>query len=112
MRRKIMETTQTRPAMKKPYPQSRKEAMRNPWFVSLLGLVAVFLTVNIVFIVFAITSNPGLVADDYYEKGREYEKDIMARLAGRHNFTWETTTEIPKKITNNKPNVCLVRAVD
>lgn len=107
-----MDTTQTSPAMKKTYSQASKEAMRNPWFLSLLGLVAVFLTVNIVFIVFAVTSNPGLVADDYYEKGREYEKNIVTRLAARNNLNWETKMEIPKQIYINRPDVYRFSAVD
>lgn len=112
-----MDTTQTSPAMKKrfsrtDYSQSSKEAMKNPWFLSLLGLVAVFLIVNIVFITFAITSNPGLVADDYYEKGREYEKNVVTRLAARNKLNWETKMEIPKQITINKPDVYRFSAVD
>jgi len=103
--------------MKKPYSQtsysqSNKEAMRNPWFLALIGLVAVFLIVNIVFITFAITSNPGLVADDYYEKGREYEKNVVTRLAARNNLKWETKMEIPKQIYTNRPDVYRFSAVD
>ena len=107
-----MDTTQTSLAMKKTYSQTSKEAMRNPWFLALIGLVTVFLTVNIIFIVFAITSNPGLVADDYYEKGREYEKNVVTRLAARNNLNWETKMEIPKLIYTNRPDVYRFSAVD
>ena len=94
------------------YSQSNRNALRNPWFLSILGIIAVFLVVNVVFVVFAVTSNPGLVADDYYEQGREYEKNIVTQLAARNNLHWETKLEIPKQITLNTPDTYRFSAVD
>ena len=68
------------------FSQSNSEARRNPWFIGLLGLVAVFLSVNIVFVAFAIQSNPGLVTDDYYEKGRDYENNVITRIKARNRL--------------------------
>ena len=112
-----MNTTQARPVRKTRfsfahYSQSNNQAMKNPWFLSVLGLIAVFLIVNAVFVVFAVTSNPGLVADDYYEQGREYEKNIVTQLAARNNLHWETKLEIPKQITINTPDTYRFSAVD
>jgi len=107
-----MDTAPTNPAGKKRFSQSNKEATRNPWFLALMGIIAVFLIVNFIFIGFAISTNPGLVADDYYEQGREYEKNIVTRLAARNNLNWETKMEIPKHITINTPAMYRFSAVD
>lgn len=107
-----MNTMQTNPAAKKPYSQSNKEAMRNPWFLAFLGILGVFLTVNLVFVVFAVSSSPGLVSDDYYEEGREYEKNVVTRLAARNKLNWETKLEMPKRIIVNLPDTFRFSAVD
>lgn len=112
-----MQRTPTRPAprnrlLRAGYSQSSKEAMKNPWFLSVLAITGVFLIVNLVFVVFAISTNPGLVADDYYEKGREYEKNVVTRLAARNRLNWETRLEIPDQIYTNRPDVYRFTAVD
>lgn len=94
------------------FSQSNRNALRNPWFLSILGIIAVFLVVNVVFVVFAVTSNPGLVTEDYYEQGRKYEKNIVTQLAARNNLHWETKLEIPKQITLNTPDTYRFSAVD
>ncbi|MCF6339073.1 MAG: FixH family protein [Gammaproteobacteria bacterium] len=112
-----MNKTQTIPANKKNYFQNRysqanKEATRNPWFLAILGIIVVFLVVNFIFIGFAIGTNPGLVSDDYYEQGREHERNVETRSAARNNLNWETKMEIPKRITINKADTYRFSAVD
>jgi len=92
--------------------QSNKESLRNPWFLGLLGIVAIFFAVNIVFIIFAITSNPGLVVDDYYEKGRDYEKNVITRLAARDRLHWQTKLEIPGVVYTHSSDIFRFSAVD
>lgn len=94
------------------YSQSNKEAMKNPWFLAFLGIIVVFLVVNFIFIGFAIGTNPGLVSDDYYEQGREYEKNVVTRLNARNKLHWETKMEIPKQIYTNTPATYRFSAVD
>ena len=104
MRQRIMDISN--------YSQSNKDAMRNPWFLAFLGIIAVFLIVNFIFIGFAISTNPGLVTDDYYEQGREYEKNVVTRLTARNSLNWETKMEIPKQIVTNKLATYRFSAVD
>lgn len=96
----------------KKYSQSSTEGKRNPWVIGWFGIVAVFLGVNAVFIVFAVTSNPGLVVEDYYEQGRQYEKNAIKRLAAHNNLRWESKLETPEVITLNKPDTYRFSAVD
>jgi len=112
-----MNKTQTLSANRKNYFQSRcsqanKEAIKNPWFLAFLGIVAVFLIVNFIFIGFAISTNPGLVSNDYYEQGREHEQNVMTWSAERNNLNWETKMEIPERITLNKTDTYRFSAVD
>ncbi len=94
------------------YSQSNKEAMRNPWVLGWIGLLITFVTMNFVFIAFAFITSPGLVTEDYYEKGRKYEENVIKMMAARNNLKWETNLEIPRSFTVNKTDVIRFNAVD
>ncbi|GAV19262.1 hypothetical protein MMIC_P0195 [Mariprofundus micogutta] len=49
-----------------------KEDFRSPWFLAILGLVAVALAGTIWMALIASQTSPGLVSEDYYEKGNNY----------------------------------------
>ena len=65
------------------YSQSSTEGKRNPWVIGWFGLVAVFLSVNAVFVVLAVVSSPGLVVEDYYESNGYMFRDVRIFA---HNF--------------------------
>ena len=75
--------------------QDNPRAWRNPWVIGWVTLVAVVLLVNIVMISLAITTNPGLVSEDYYERGRDYEKTVTTKIAARHALAWSISTDFP-----------------
>lgn len=107
-----MNITQTIDSVKKRYSQSNRDAVRNPWFLGWMVLVAVFLLVNFIFVIFAVTTNPGLVTEDFYEQGREYEKNAIKLHAARNALQWETRLEIPEHILPNTAGVYRFSAVD
>jgi nitrogen fixation protein FixH len=94
------------------YSQSSTEGKRNPWVIGWFGLVIVFLTVNAVFIVLAIVSSPGLVVEDYYEQGRQYEKNAIKMLAMQNRLQWDSKLEIPKTVTLNQADTYRFSATD
>lgn len=49
-----------------------KEDFKNPWFLAVLGLIGVALAGTIWMAVIASSTSPGLVSEDYYEKGKNY----------------------------------------
>jgi len=49
-----------------------KKDFRNPWFLGILGLVAVALAGTIWMAMLASEYAPGLVTENYYEKGQNY----------------------------------------
>ena len=82
--------------------QDNPRAWRNPWVIGWVSLVAVVLLVNIVMISLAVTTNPGLVSEDYYERGRHYEKTITSKIAARNALAWSVSTDFPiNPVINN-----------
>ena len=94
------------------YSQDDPRAMRNPWVIGWLVVVAVFLLVNGVFIVLSVTTNPGLVVENYYEQGRQYEQHAVELLAARQALRWETKLDVPEQVWVNKTDTYRFSVVD
>lgn len=92
--------------------QDSPRALRNPWILAWLGVIGVFLLVNLVFIIFAFTSNPGLVDEDYYEKGQAYEQNMLKLRAAQQALRWETKLSTPENLVATRPGVFRFSAVD
>jgi len=60
---------------------------RNPWVLGWIGLVITVLGVNLTFVWLAVTTNPGLVSEDYYDRGQHYEHTLASRLAKDPGWT-------------------------
>lgn len=88
----------------------RQSAWRSPWVIAWLGLVVVVLGVNITMVVLAIVTNPGLVRSDYYEGGREVERNIQSRLASQPG--WTVRFETPEDLRTDSPAKIRFAAVD
>lgn len=67
-------------------------AWRSPWFIAWISLVAVVLAVNATMITLAFVTNPGLVIDDYYERGRHVERTLATRRAEAPGWTMSLDT--------------------
>jgi nitrogen fixation protein FixH len=76
-------------------------AWRSPWVIGWIGLVVAVLCVNLTMVYFAITTNPGLVNDDYYQRGQDYEKHLASRLA--KDPGWTMKAEIPGDVRAGVP---------
>lgn len=80
--------------------QSSKRAFRNPWVLAWIALVVIVLAVNITMITLAVTTNPGLVDKDYYEKGRTFERNVQKQIAARNALGWSgrlDTSGVPQR---------------
>ncbi|NNJ83613.1 MAG: nitrogen fixation protein FixH, partial [Gammaproteobacteria bacterium] len=62
-------------------PPTPRPAWRNPWILGGGFIIVVVLSANAAMIYLAIDSNPGLVVEDYYDKGQDYEKTVLTRQA-------------------------------
>lgn len=92
--------------------QDNKQAMRNPWVLGWLGLLAFVLLVNVVFIVTAFNTSPGLVEEGYYEKGRDHEENFQKRMEARNRLGWEMNLHTPEEILVNQPRTYSLNIVD
>ncbi len=66
-----------------------KSAWRSPWVIGWIGIVVTVVTANSIMIYLAMDANPGLVVEDYYERGQDYEKHMLARMAKDPGWTFE-----------------------
>jgi len=108
-----MNITQSMKAICKKTSQSNSEALRNPWGLTILGIMATFITVNVIFIIVAFVSSPGLVVENYYEAGRAYEKNALKMLAATQNTrNWETRLDMTREVFIGKENAIRFTAVD
>jgi nitrogen fixation protein FixH len=85
-------------------------AWRSPWVIGWIGLVVAVLCVNLTMVYFAVSTNPGLVNDDYYERGQDYEKHLASRLA--KDPGWTMKAEIPGDVRAGVPTTVRIALAD
>jgi nitrogen fixation protein FixH len=78
----------------------KQSALRSPWIIGWLIMLVIFVMANIVMIWLA-TDRPGLVVDDYYERGQDYEQNMLKKKA-RHPG-WKLRILAPRRIVVNQP---------
>ena len=61
----------------------KQSAWRNPWVIAWVSILIGFFIISGTRIYFAVTTSPGLVVDDYYERGQDYEENIFGCLFNR-----------------------------
>jgi nitrogen fixation protein FixH len=71
-------------------------AWKSPWVIAWIALVIAVLGVNGVMVYLAVTTNPGLVVEDYYERGRTYERTMLSK--GANDPGWVLRADIPEHI--------------
>lgn len=75
----------------------KESALKSPWIRGLIAMMTVIVTVNIVMITVAFKSSPGLVVDDYYEKGKNYNKSIE-KMAAQKALAWDVHLSVPERL--------------
>lgn len=92
--------------------QDNKQAMRNPWVLGWLGLLLTVVVVNVIFITTAFNTSPGLVDDDYYEKGRYHDANYQKTMDARNRLGWNITLQTPSSISLGEAANFSVNVVD
>ncbi|VAX07923.1 hypothetical protein MNBD_GAMMA25-1155 [hydrothermal vent metagenome] len=92
--------------------QANKQAMRNPWVLGWIGLVVFVLLVNAGMISMAVITNSGLVEEDYYEKGRDHEKNFLKKQAARHALGWNFKLDVPAELVLEQTHTLRFNVVD
>ena len=89
---------------------SSNSPWRSPWVLGWIGLVLVVLAVNVTFVYLAISTNPGLVTEDFYDRGQHYEQTLVSRLA--RDPGWTMRADIPDDLMPGVPATIRVTLVD
>ncbi len=84
------------------FSQSSNKALRNPWVIGWLGILLLVIVVNTAFIITAFMTNPGLVDEDYYEKGKDHERTVQTKIANRARLGWQLDLKTANKIVVDK----------
>jgi nitrogen fixation protein FixH len=85
-------------------------ALRSPWVLGWLALVATVLAINGIMVYLAYSTSPGLVNPDYYEQGQTYERTRLSREA--HDPKWTMRADIPKPLMVEEPEYIRIVLVD
>lgn len=80
----------------------KEKALQSPWVLFWIGLFVVFVSANILMIYLA-ADRPGLVAENYYERGQDYENTMLKRQRMRPD--WDMLIHPPQQILVNQPAV-------
>jgi nitrogen fixation protein FixH len=91
-------------------PARPTPAWRSPWVIGWFALVLSVLAVNGVMIYFAVTTNPGLVVEDYYDRGQYYEHHLASKLA--QDPGWTMRVELPQEIKVGEAQVLRFHVLD
>lgn len=76
---------------------------RNPWVIGFIVMGIIFVGANINMIYLASTRAPSLVSENYYERGQDYEKNMLKRLA--KDPGWHMQLTPPATVTMSHPAV-------
>jgi len=89
---------------------SSNSPWRNPWVLGWIGLIVVVLGVNVTMVYLAVSTNPGLVSEDFYNRGQHYEQTLVSRLA--KDPGWTMRTDIPDDLRPGESATIRVVLVD
>ena len=71
-------------------------AWKSPWVIAWIALVIAVLGVNFTMVYLAVATNPGLVVEDFYERGQHYERNMFSKEAG--DLGWDLRADFPEDI--------------
>ncbi len=89
-----------------------ESAWRNPWVWLIVGIMGTAILVNTVLITLAFTSPPGLVVDDYYERGKNYLYHQAKVEEDTERLGWQMQLDVPKTPHIAQLDGYLFRALD
>ncbi len=88
----------------------KNSAWRSPWVIAWVAMVVIFFSMNMFMIYMAADKNPGLVVDDFYDRGQDYEKNMLKRMA--RDPGWKMRIQLPKKIDVDQSVTCRFKVTD
>lgn len=85
-------------------------AWKNPLVIFWFAIVLTVLMVNFFMVSMAVVTNPGLVVDDYYERGKNHAA-IMAKRIEMDKMGWQLNVDLPV-MSESKASTILLTILD
>ena len=79
---------------------------KNPFIIAWLTILTIVLAVNFFMVSMAIVTNPGLVIDDFYEKGKNMDA-ILAERKRMEELGWQLNIDLPVLVEGKSDQVTL-----
>ena len=89
---------------------NKQSAWRSPWVIGWAVMLLTFITVSVVRVFLAVQTSPGLVVDDFYERGQDYEQNRLKRAA--RDPGWKMEIEAPEFVDIATPTRYGFRVAD
>jgi nitrogen fixation protein FixH len=83
---------------------------RNPWVIGIIVVLTIFVLANVYTIYLTTQDVPGLVVDNYYERGQYYEENMLKRQA--EDPGWKMKVAAPELIKVGKKEFINVTVTD
>ena len=76
-------------------------AWKSPWVIGWIVLVSVVLVVNLTLVILGVSTNPGLVIDNFYDRGQNHEKNWASKQA--RDPGWVMQADVPQDLVVGEP---------
>jgi nitrogen fixation protein FixH len=83
---------------------------KNPFVLAWLAILTIVLAVNFFMVSMAVVTNPGLVIDDFYEKGKNMDA-ILAERKRMEQLGWQLEIDFPE-LAEGKSELITLRVLD
>jgi len=90
--------------------KDKQSPWRSPWVIAWVGMLVAFVLVSGYRVYLAIQTNPGLVDENYYERGQDFERNRLKKMA--RDPGWKMKLEEPKMVDIGKPARYRFRVTD
>ena len=90
--------------------KDKQSAWRSPWVIAWVGMLLAFVLVSGYRIYLAVQTNPGLVHEDYYDRGQDFEKNRLKKIA--RDPGWKMKLDAPETVDLGKPALYRFRVMD
>lgn len=87
-------------------------AVRSPWVWFMGAIIASVVGANLVMLFFAVNTNPGLVARDYYERGKSFTSRTRAEFVKRRELGLKLELAGPEKVYQGSPALFRLRVAN
>lgn len=92
--------------------QNHKKGLRNPWFLGMMGLIALVLGVNGTFVWYATHDQSSLVDREYKTKDRKTNEEVLSELGAQQALAWQTTIKRPTAVVVNASSAYEISVAD